>query len=199
VLCEGRAKVSIVSDEGKTLVLQIAQAGDLLGLNATLTGQPYGTTAETLERCRIDFIAREPFSKLLDQDKRACLYVAQALARNLSGVVEHARLLLLSRSTSEKVARFLIRLCDQHGIRTPQGIQINCGITQEEMAQMICASRETVNRALSEFKRRHIVSLIDNGIFVHNRKALEAAAGCCQQSDKRCRASNEPSNEWSGY
>ncbi len=54
------------------------------------------------------------------------------------------------------------------------------------MVQMICASCETVNRALSEFKRRHIVSLIDNGIFVHNRKALAAAAGCCQQSDKQC-------------
>lgn len=48
VLCEGRAKVSIASAEGKTLVLRIAQSGDLLGINATLTGEPYGATAETL-------------------------------------------------------------------------------------------------------------------------------------------------------
>ena len=54
VLCQGRAKVSIASAQGKTLVLRIAQPGELLGVNATLTGQPFGATVETLERCRID-------------------------------------------------------------------------------------------------------------------------------------------------
>lgn len=43
---------------------------------------------------------------------------------------------------------------------------------------MICASRETVTRLLSEFKRKHIVSLVDNAIFVRNRKALESVARC---------------------
>jgi CRP/FNR family transcriptional regulator len=178
VLCEGRAKVSIASAEGKTLVLRIAQQGDLLGINATLTGQPYGTTVETLERCRIDFISREDLLKLLDRDKRACLGVAQALSRKLSGVVEHNRLLFLSQSAAEKLARLLVRWCDEHGKRTAQGIRINSGLTHEEMAQMICASRETVTRLLGEFKRQHIVSLVGSAIFVRNRKALESVARC---------------------
>ena len=178
VLCEGRAKVSIASAEGKTLILRIAQPGDLLGINATLTGQPYAATAETLERCQIDFISREDLLKLLDRDKRACLGVAQALSRKLSGVLEHTRLLLLSKSASEKLARLLVRWCEEHGKRTAQGIQINSGLTHEEMAQMICASRETVTRVLGDFKRKHIVSLVGNSIFVRNRKALESLA-CC--------------------
>jgi CRP/FNR family transcriptional regulator len=178
VLCEGRAKVSIASAEGKTLVLRIAQPGELLGMNATLTGQPFGATVETLERCRINFIPREDLLKLLDRDRMACLGVAQALSRKLSGVVEHTRLLFLSRSASEKLARLLVRWCDEHGKRTAQGIRIDSGLTHEEMAQMICASRETVTRLLGEFKRKDIVSLADKAIFVHNRKALESLA-CC--------------------
>ena len=178
VLCEGRAKVSIASAEGKTLILRIAQPGDLLGMNATLTGQPYGATVEMLERCRIGFISREDLLKLLDRDKRACLGVAQALSRKLSGVVEHTRLLFLSRSASEKLARLLVRWCDEHGKRTAQGIRINSGLTHEEIAQMICASRETVTRIFAEFKRKHIVRLANNAIFVRNRKALESLAGC---------------------
>ncbi len=178
VVCEGRAKVSIASAEGKTLILRIAQPGDLLGMNATLTGQPYGATVETLERCRTGFISREDLLKLLDRDKRACLGVAQALSRKLSAVVEHTRLLFLSQSASEKLARLLVRWCDEHGKRTAQGIRINSGLTHEEMAQMICASRETVTRVLGEFKRKQIVSLVDNAIFVRNRKALESLAGC---------------------
>ena len=178
VLCEGRAKVSIASAEGKTLVLRIAQPGDLLGMNGTFTGQPYGATAETLERCRIDFISRKDLLRVLDRDKKAYLGVAQSLSRKLSGVVEHTRLLFLSQSASEKLARLLVRWCDELGRRTPQGIRITSGLTHEEMAQMICASRETVTRVLGEFKRKHIVSLVGNAIFVRNRKALESVARC---------------------
>ena len=178
VLCEGRAKVSIASAEGKTLVLRIAQPGDRLGMNGTFTGQPYGATAETLERCRIDFISRKDLLKVLDRDKKAYFGVAQSLSRKLSGVVEHTRLLFLSQSASEKLARLLVRWCDELGRRTPQGIRITSGLTHEEMAQMICASRETVTRVLGEFKRKHIVSLVGNAIFVRNRKALESVARC---------------------
>jgi CRP/FNR family cyclic AMP-dependent transcriptional regulator len=178
VLCEGRAKVSIASAEGKTLVLRIAEPGDLLGVNAALTGQPYDATVEALERCRIDFISREHLLKLLDRDKRACLGVAQALGHTLRRVVEHSRLLFLSQSAAEKLARLLVRWCDESGKRTAQGIRINSGLTHEEIAQMICASRETVTRVLGEFKRKHIVSLAGNAIFVSNRKALEAVARC---------------------
>ena len=178
VLCDGRAKVSIASAEGKTLVLRIAQPGDLLGMNATLTGQSYGATVETLERCRIDFISRADLLKLLDRDKKAFLGVAQSLSSKLTRLVEHTRLLFLSQSAAEKLARLLVRWCNELGKRTPQGIRITSGLTHEEIGQMICASRETVTRVLSEFRRKHIVNLVGNSIFVRNRKALESLAGC---------------------
>lgn len=178
LLCAGRAKVSIASSEGKTLILRIAQPGDFLGMNATLTGQPYGTTVETLERCRIDFIAREDLFKLLENDKRAYVGVAQALSRKLTSVFEHTRLLFLSQSAAEKLARLLVKWCDEHGKWTPQGVRIGFGLTHEELAQMICTSRETVTRVLSDLKRKHIVTLVDDGILVRNRKALEAVARC---------------------
>jgi CRP/FNR family cyclic AMP-dependent transcriptional regulator len=178
VLCEGRAKVSIASADGKILALRIAQPGDLLGMNGTLTGQPYGATAETLERCRIDFISREDLLKVLDRDKKAYLGVAQSLSSKLTRLVEHTRLLFLSQSASEKLARLLVRWCDELGKRTPQGIRITAGLTHEEIGQMICASRETVTRVLAEFKRKHIVSLAGSAIFVRNRKALESVARC---------------------
>jgi CRP/FNR family transcriptional regulator len=178
VLCEGRAKVSIASAEGKTLVLRIAQSGDLLGMNATLTGQPYGATVETLEPCRINFISRGDLLKLLDRDKKAYLGVAQSLGSKLTRLVEHTRLLFLSQSASEKLARLLVRWCDELGKRTPQGIRIASGLTHEEIGQMICASRETVTRVLGELKRKHIVNLVGNAIFVRNRKALESVARC---------------------
>lgn len=177
LLCEGRAKVSISSAEGKTLVLRIAQSGDLLGLNSALTGLPYDATVATLENCRIDFVSRSDFTKLLDRSKTARVRLSEALSSQLGEVIERARSLLLSKSAAEKLARLLLKWCDELGKPTPQGIRLNHGLTQEEIAQMICASRETVSRLLTELKRKQIVRLNGTGIFVRNRAALELVAG----------------------
>ncbi|HEY6248026.1 MAG TPA: Crp/Fnr family transcriptional regulator [Pyrinomonadaceae bacterium] len=178
ILSKGRVKVSIASPEGKTLILRIARPGDLLGINASLSGRPYSTTAETLERCTVDFISRTDLLRLLERDKQFYVEVAQALSLKLSNVVEHTRLLFLAQSSAEKLARLLVKWCDEHGTRTGNGICINYSLTHEEMGQMICASRETVTRLLAELKRKKIVNLVDNTIIVRNREALESVARC---------------------
>lgn len=177
ILCEGRAKISIASPEGKTLLLRIAEPGDVLGINATLTGQPHTATVQALERCRVEFIPRDDLFRLLDRDKTIYADVAQVLSLKLNNVVDHTRLLFLSQSAAEKLARLMVRWCDQNGKRTSEGTEIVTGLTHEEIAQMICTSRETVTRLLSDFKRKHLVSLMGATIFVRNRKALEVLAG----------------------
>lgn len=174
VLCEGKAKVSIASSEGKTLVLGIAQAGELLGLNATLTGQPHPATVQTLEPCRLEFISRENLLKLLDRDKRSYLSVAQCLSSELIGLIDHTRLLFLSQSAPERLARLLLKWCDDSGKRTSQGIRITPGLTHEEIAQAISTSRETVTRALNMLKRKHILRAENGNLLIRNRSALMA-------------------------
>ena len=176
VLRDGRVKVSIASAEGRILVLRIAQPGDLLGINATLAGRPYGATVQAIQGCRVDFIARADLLKLLAHDKRVYAELAQVLSQKLSNVVEHVRLLVLSNSVLERLARLLLGWCDEQGVSTNRGIRIDSGMTHEDMAEMIWASRETVTRAFGELKRNRIISLFDNAIFVHNRKALESLA-----------------------
>jgi CRP/FNR family cyclic AMP-dependent transcriptional regulator len=176
VLCKGRAKVSIASADGKTLVLRVAQPGELLGMNATLTGLPYGATAKALDDCRMDFIPREQLLRLLERDKRAYAGIAEALSHKLRYVVEHTRLLFLSHSAAEKLARLFLSWCDDGGTRTPQGIRIQSRLTHEEIAQMICSSRETVTRLLSDLQQKRILTAANSSILIRNRKALEALA-----------------------
>ena len=176
VLCTGRVKLSITSAEGKTLIVRIARPGDLLGINATLAGHSYEATAETLAPCRLDFITREDLLVLLDRQKSSDLGLAVAISKEFTQFVEHARVLLLSVSAAEKLARLLLRLGDEFGECTTAGIRLQMFLTHEEIAQMIGSSRETVTRALGELRRQHIVSLADNAIFVRNRKGLESMA-----------------------
>jgi CRP/FNR family cyclic AMP-dependent transcriptional regulator len=175
-ICSGRAKVSVSSSEGKTVILFIAQPGDLLGVNSVLKDEPYEVNVQLLERCRIDFISRTDFINLLDRSKSARARVWQALGKELSEVVDRVRLLLLSQSSEGKLARLLLEWCDDFGQPTSQGVRLNHGLTQEEIAQMICASRETVSRLLTEMKRKEIVDFNGNGIFVRDRERLEVIA-----------------------
>lgn len=55
MLCKGRVKWSICATEGKTLILTIAEPGEVLGLSATVSGKPYELTAETIDPCQINF------------------------------------------------------------------------------------------------------------------------------------------------
>ena len=173
LLCQGKAKISISSAGGKTLILRIAQSGDLIGLNSVLTGRPYDATVFALEDCQIDFVSRANFIRLLGNSKAACVNLSQNLARQLTEIIESVSSLLLSQSAAEKLAKLLLRWCDEIGESRPQGIRLNHGLTQEEIAQMICASRETVTRLFAELKRRRIITFADNSILVRDAKALE--------------------------
>lgn len=176
ILNEGRVKLSINSSDGKTLALKVAQAGEVLGMNGTFSGRHYSATAETLERCRIDFVAREDLLKVLDGDQRGYLAVAQTLSEKLSSLMENTRALFLSQTALEKLARLLIRWCDEKGKRTAQGIQIEHGLTHEEIAEMICTSRETVTRLFAALKRKHILRANNGHLIIKNRAALAALA-----------------------
>ena len=176
ILCEGRAKISVASAEGKTLVIKIAGPGDVLGLNSVLMENPALATAETIDRCRIDFVSREDFVTLLERDRMAYASIARALSQELSGLMDHTRLLLLSDSAAEKLAKLLLRWSDAKGKPTPQGIQIDCGLTHAEIAQLICTSRETVTRILGDFQRTGTLALSGSVITVRKPKALELLA-----------------------
>jgi CRP/FNR family cyclic AMP-dependent transcriptional regulator len=176
VLCAGRAKLSITSAEGKTWIVRIARPGDLLGIHATLAGHSYEATAETLAPCRVDFISRKDLLVLLDRQKSSGLGLAIAISKGFTEFVEHARVLLLSVSAAEKLARLLLRLGDEFGERTTNGIRLQTLLTHEEIAQMIGASRETVTRSLNMLKRKHVIRAKNGDLMIRNRAALAAMA-----------------------
>ena len=172
VICSGRVKLSTTSRDGKTLILRIAQAGEVLGLHATVSGKPYELTGETLQPCQLDFIRREDFLRFLQQHADACLNAAEHLSKNCQSAYEMIRSLGLSHSVSEKLARLLLEWsCD--GDVTKEGIRIKVALTHEEIAQLIGTSRETVTRVLGEFREKQLAQLRGSTLMILNKPALE--------------------------
>ncbi len=172
MLCKGRVKLSITAADGKTLILKIAEPGEVLGLHATVSGTPYEMTAETLHPCQVNFIKREDFLRFLKEHGDACMQAAQHLSQGMQSAYEQIRSLGLSHSAREKLARVLLEWAAS-GEQTKDGTRVKLAMTHEEIAQMIGTSRETVTRILAEFKTKQFAQIKGSNLLIRNRGALE--------------------------
>jgi len=174
ILCKGRVKLSTSSREGKTLIVKIAEPGEILGASATILGKPYEVSAETIEPSQLNFIKREDFLDFLSHHADACYHTAQQLSAKYHSAQREIRSLGLSQTTSEKLAKLLLDWCDRSGEVTPKGTRISVLLTHEEIAQMIGTTRETVTRLLSDYKKRRLIEVKGSNVFMLDRDALEA-------------------------
>ena len=173
VLCAGQVKLSISSSSGKTLILRIAQPGEILGLMGALSDSPCEVTAETVRPSQVAFIRRGDFLRFASKHPEVYQGVVRQLNSLYSGACEQLRTVALSASAPEKLARLLLDW-SSNGTETAEGTQIRVPLTHEEMAEFIGATRETVTRTLSQFKHRHLVELHGSTMTISNRAALEA-------------------------
>ena len=176
MLCKGRVKLTMTSADGKTMILRIVKAGEVLGLHAVVSGKAYQATAETLEPCQVNFVRRDDFLRFLSQNPEASIHAAQQLSVDYQTACDQIRSLGLTHSASEKLARFLLETSAK-GQETKQGIRVRLTMTHEEIGQMIGASRETVTRTLGEFRDKHVVVRNGSMLVIQNREALESFAG----------------------
>jgi len=172
-LSRGRIKLSVCARDGKTLILRVAQSGEVLGVGAAVCSRTYEATAETLEPCEISFFRPSDLIRLMSQYNEFALRMTEHLSHEYNCTCRELRSLMLSESVSERLARLLVGWLDTNG-DTKHRDQIKLALTHEEIAQMIGTSRETVTRLLTGFRKKQFVQQHGSTIVVRNRGALES-------------------------
>lgn len=176
IVCGGRVKLSTSSADGKTLILRVADTGEVLGLAAAVSGKPYQATADVLEPSQVNFIPKAEFLQFLSQHGEAALRVAQQLSENYQTALAEMRTIGLSHSAGEKLAHFLLDLAAEH-MKDKGDIKLKLTLTHEEIAQMIGASRETVTRLFADFKKRQLLQVKGSTLIITNRAGLQNIVG----------------------
>lgn len=172
VICSGRVHLSTTSKEGKLVLLRTADAGEAIGLSATIAGLGYEVTAETATPCQVSFIDRNHVLELMQSHSEFGMQSARWLSRGFHEAYRDIRDLMLSKTSAGKLARLLL---SQSSSQEPEGpeIRISSAMTHEEMAHRIGASRETVTRLLTDLKKKHLIRLDGPTLVIRNRIALE--------------------------
>jgi CRP/FNR family cyclic AMP-dependent transcriptional regulator len=175
VLCSGKVKLSTTSKEGKVLVLKMVEPGEIMGLSAMISREVFEVSAETVGPCLVNFVEQEGLLRLMEQSGELGLRSAQAVSRDFQFTYREIHELVLSRSSSGKLARLLLSWVGHDTEKTDE-FRIQAPATHEEMAQRIGASRETVTRLLSDLRKKDFIKLEGSTLVIKNRPALEALA-----------------------
>ena len=103
---------------------------------------------------------------LMQQSSAGAYAILRMLSQELTELTDRAKLLLLPQTVNGRLARLLLELSND----TSRLARV---LTHEEIAQMICSSRETVTRVLTTLSRQKVISVTPDTILIHNRPGLE--------------------------
>lgn len=160
IIVSGKAKVYVSDEDGKELVLNALGPGEFFGELALIDGSPRSATVMTTDKSTLIKISQREFAKFLQETPGVAMNVLKELASRVRGVNEHIRDLALL-DVYGRVARTLLRLAKE----TDEGL-VTDAITQQEIANMVGASREMVSRVLNNLKADGYISVKDKRITV---------------------------------
>jgi len=175
ILCSGEVNLSTTSREGKILILKTAEAGEALGMSATISGVGYEATAETATPCQLSFVDRKHYLELMQSHSEVGMRTAQCLSRDFHTAYRDIHDLVLTRSSKGKLARLLLSHSLTKGEEEDE-TRVHATMTHEEMAQRIGASRETVTRLLSNLRKKRLIRLDGPTLVIRDRNGLKALA-----------------------
>jgi CRP/FNR family transcriptional regulator len=104
----------------------------------------------------------------MQQSESGAWAVLKLLSRELTGLIERTKLLLLPQTVGGRLARLLLEWNNGNGSG-----QLDKFLTHEQIAQMICSSRETVTRLLANLSNQQVIHVTSASILILDRAALE--------------------------
>lgn len=163
----GMIKISKLSGDGREHILHILNEGHVFA-EVTLFGQsPYPATAEVLEDAQIGMIKNSDLEALIVENPEISLQLIKYLNKRLVEAQNKVRNLALY-DTYGRTAQALVKLAEDYGRKTAQGIELDLGISRQELANIVGTTRETVIRVLAAFKKEKSIDLDKSSIIIMN-------------------------------
>ncbi|HDI78068.1 MAG TPA: Crp/Fnr family transcriptional regulator [Desulfobacteraceae bacterium] len=171
IIKRGKVKIVIGSEDGEEIILAIFSVGDFFGEMSLLDGMPRSADAVAIEDTEVMMLNRREFINFLIGNEQAIRSILQSLSmrlRKTDDMLEDTCFL----NISERVRKKLLELAESYGIEEKKSILIDLDITQRELAGMVGATRESVNKSLRILREKGIISTEGGRIRIHNLSLL---------------------------
>jgi CRP/FNR family transcriptional regulator, cyclic AMP receptor protein len=145
--------------------------------NRVLCETPHELSAETVEPCQVNFVARHYFLGFLKEYPDACFKVAELLSEKYRIACNEVRWLGLSRTADQRLAKLLLEWSHKKGETSEPDGWLERALTLEEIGQLIGTTRETVIRTFAEFKKQQILEGKGSRLVIRDMSRLREIAG----------------------
>jgi len=171
----GRVKICARSADGKELVLNILGKDGLFGEIALLDGEPRTADAVALEETDLLVLERSKFTPILAENPDIALRLLGLLCKRLRLTNEYLEDALFLEAPS-RLAHSLLRLVPTFGKTVPDGVLLDVKLSQQQLANLVGISRESVNKQLKEWERDGLISLAKGIVTLRDPHSLEQVA-----------------------
>ena len=169
VVVEGKLKLGTSSGDGRENLLSILGPGDMFGELSLFDPGP--RTATAVVDSRLLTLANDQVIGWVTAHPEVSLQLLGRLAQRLRKANDVLSDLVFA-DVPGRVAKAIIELGERFGTKKDDGLHVNHELTQEELAQLVGASRETVNKALADFATRGWVKLEPRAVIVLDYERL---------------------------
>jgi CRP-like cAMP-binding protein len=171
VIAEGKLKLGTSSGDGRENLLSILGPGEMFGELSLFDPGPRTSTATAVTDAKLLSLGQEKLLPWLAENPKVALQLLARLAQRLRRTNEAVGDLVFS-DVPGRVAKALIDLGERFGKKTEEGLFVHHDLTQEELAQLVGASRETVNKALADFAGRNWLKLDGRAVLITDLERL---------------------------
>jgi CRP/FNR family transcriptional regulator len=175
IILSGKIKLTKAAPDGRENLLSVHGPGEMFGELSLFDPIPRTSSATAVTNAQLAGIAHDDLRSWLSTRPEVAMHMLQALAQRLRRIND-VKADLVFTDVPGRVAKALLDLSERFGVQTPDGVQVNHDLTQEELAQLVGASRETVNKALADFAARGWIQLAAKSVLVTDTDRLRKRA-----------------------
>ena len=175
VVLDGKMKLTRASPDGRENLISLIGPGEMFGELSLFDPRPRTMSASAVTDVRLAALAHDYLRIWLNGRPDVATHLLAALARRLRRTNEVMSDLVFT-DVPGRVAKALLDLAARFGTRQEDGLQVNHDLTQEELAQLVGASRETVNKALADFVARGWIQLHPKSVLLIDPERLRRRA-----------------------
>ncbi len=175
VITEGKIKLGRSSADGRENLLAILGPGEMFGELSLFDPGPRTATATAVAETQLVGLGHDQLQAFLTAHPHVAATLLAALARRLRRTNENLADLVFT-DVPGRVAKALLDLSARFGRPADHGVLVSHDLTQEELAQLVGASRETVNKALADFATRGWLRLEARAVLIQDMERLQRRA-----------------------
>src|SRR5207302_4794553 len=172
VIKEGKVKICLISPDGQEISLAVLGKTEYFGEFSLFDGLPRSADAISLERTECYTLQRNDFDKVIMKNPKIALKMLEALTKRLRSTDQMVEDLIFL-DVYGRVAKKLLELAEIHSVPVEDGLRIDVRLTQQELASMVGASRESVNKVVGYFMDKKIISTDKHRITIHRPNDLK--------------------------